>query len=440
MRSNKVVGSVYLIDSLVVLLNIATGGSLLLFILLPLKKATWVYALTIMIDIVYLCVRKRGPFFKEYMKIPGVLVINILLTYNFFNTTFQGDGDFVSILEYFLLSILFTLVLSTISSNIRTENSEVKEATLYIAKGYIWLSMLSIVGVLITFVLLNLGFDYQIPLEANLLNDNQSSGSIYQWSILSTRIYQIAVRVPFFQDYGMLTGLFHEPHILAYNIFPCLILLLGLVKKYTHTVLLLSTGTLFVLFCGSATNVVSLLVCLSVFLLFSFRNHFILVSIGVWIIITGILAYFRYDDTFMIFLTGRMNTNNLSYEASQNLLTYAFTPETFWGTNIFSSSMMWEKAKNEDVGYISFILNILFLFFYIKNVIVLLLSKDPLKKAIGYSSLYFLLHSFKMGMLMYKSSLPLLLVFLQFIILNKYGRISTSGKNIQKRTQSSSRG
>ena len=342
-----------------------------------------------------------------------------------------GSSDFVTHLEYIVLSLLFTLILSSLATRLRNQSLPIDDQVKCLSRGYVWLAMISIVGVLLTFVLLQCGFSHSALIEADILNANIEDGADYVWSFLSVVSQSIAIRVPFFQEYGFLCGLYHEPHILAYNVFPCILYLLGQTNKAFHRIGLILLSIVFVLFCGSTTNLIALLGCLVVWAFLSIRHHPIYVLLGISFIVGIVLWYISYDDTLSLVVINRItDSSNVSSEASRNLLKFAFTPKTLFGTNMFSSSMMWQTINNEDVGYIPFIMNIFFLFFYIRNIVILLFAKEKNSKAVGYASLYFLLHSAKMGMLMYKSYLLLFFVFLQTIIIEHYGRVSTSRKSI----------
>ncbi len=423
----------YLIDMLVVLLNISTGGNLLLYILLSIQKATWVYGITILIDLFYVFSKLSDKTnYTRYIKTPGVIIFNVLLAYNLVNVMIRGNGDFVTHLNYFVLSVLLTLILSCLSAKLDLQQLQISNRIYHLSAGYIWLSMMSVFGVVITFILFLCGFSHFSQFFADILVNNLESGSTYVWSFLSANLLSASVRVPFFQDFGILCGLYHEPHILAYNIFPCIFLLIGLAKKQIHRIMWIAIAILFVFFCGSTTNILALSGCLIVWVLFSFRHHFFLVVLTLSTVVGFFLWYITYDDTFWLIVMGRLlDDSNMSNEASRNLLSFAFTPKTLFGTNFFSSSMMWEQKINEDVGLIPFMMNILFLFFYIRNIFNLLNINDRYAKTVGYASLYYLLHSAKMGMIMYKSCLPLLFVFLQTIIIDYYGRVCTSRKNLQ---------
>ena len=428
--------SIDIVDSVVILLNLASVRCLLPYIVLPFNKATWIMGFAILVDIVYFVVFVKKMPLQRYLHIPAAIIFVVLLFYNFINTLIQGTASFVTGMEYIVLALLFLLIMASVASKITLRHPDIKDVASGFSKGYVWLSMFSIIGVLVTFILLRAGLERSFPIDSPILADNEEKGASYVWTFFSTRmeVFDLTqIRVPFFQDYGILTGLFHEPHVLAINIFPCLILLLGLKSgKLSHGIII-TLMMLFVLFCGSTANILSLLLTLFVFLFLSSKKNLFKVMIGVVVIFFVVMAYVSYDDTLLQFVLGRLDVDNGSQEASRNLLEFAFIPRTLFGTDMFSSSMMEGAQKNEDVGFIPFFMNITFLFFYFKNVIKLILSKDNVAKATGYASLYYIIHSAKNGMLMYRSLMPLFLVFLQFVVIDYYGRIRIAGKMLSPR-------
>ena len=136
------------------------------------------------------------------------------------------------------------------------------------------------------------------------------------------------------------------------------------------------------------------------------------------------------DDTLFLVVSGRLEEENLSQQVSRNLLEFAFTPKTLFGSNIFLSAFAYSGAQtSDDVGFIAFFLNIAFLFLYFRNIFKLLRMKDGIAETVAFASLYYMLHSAKVGMTMYLQTLPILLVFLQTIIIT-YGRNSLARENL----------
>lgn len=431
-KDNHILG--WISDAFIVLLNLAAGrGNYLLFKLLHLQGGVWVVAVVIAIDIMYLLLRNNKKY--DYsLKYSPFWIIFILLIYNLLNVVFHGFGSVAIILENLVLWLLFYLILiRQLSSVLRNTSTDAKFGVTYLARGYMYLTMISVIGVFLTFVALLFGFaGTEVPIETDYMDNNaMESGISYTWTFLSVNLQNTFLRVPFFQDYGILTGLFHEPHILALNVFPCLILLLGIVKTFVSRMLVITSGVLIMLFCGSVTNILVVLGCIVTFYFLKFKHSpFITVMSLMSIALLLVLVIANSDDTFWSFFLDRMDSGNASHEYTEDMLLYTFSPQTFWGTNFLSTSFMSQTRHVEDIGFVPMVLAIIFLFYYFRNIVKLLLSKSNIAIAVGLSSLYLIMHSAKGGLHMFYQTVPELFIILQMFVLNYYGRIGTAKKDL----------
>ena len=114
-----------------------------------------------------------------------------------------------------------------------------------------------------------------------------------------------------------------------------------------------------------------------------------------------------------------------SAEYSTNTLMFAFTPRTIIGTNFFDLSYL-NINDGYDVGFIIFILNIVFLIIFIYRIVYLNFSKNNSMKMISLFALYFLLHSTKLALRNYSLSF---LPFVMFIVTKCYYEIKTRKTN-----------
>lgn len=415
--------TLYLLDTLIVLLNIAGGrGNYLLYGLLHTQKTITIPTFVILVDIAYLFVRQGNiseSFLRSKYNRPIFMVLALLAINPFFS------GSLLAI-EYLIQACLFFLVLCKIGSNspLLSINHQIGR----LSRGYIWLSLISLFGVFLSYILLSTIGIRRIPLAMDYMTANASNGAIYVLSYFSVSIFDPSViRVPIFQDYGILCGLFHEPHIFAYNVFPCLILLLGLSRSYYVRLFVVVSALLAVLFSGSATNVLSVVICVMVYFILRVRVSFWKSMISVAIILVLVLFYISTDTTLYDFVLGRMDSDNRSQQYSLALLQFAFTPRTLLGTGFLDTSFVddfiYNQHTNADVGIIPFTFNLLFVLFFITNMVRLLLRKEKLAFAIGMASLYFICHSAKVGITLVLQTLPIFIVFLQTIALMYYGRI-----------------
>lgn len=422
-----------LIDVLIVLLNIAAGrGNILPYWLFSLPNGNWVMGLTILIDILYILVRLQTLNGFRYLKnLTPFYIMMALMGYNAFNILIHGEfAKFVPVLETLGVEMVFAFILATLIMKMRKANCLKSQGIFSLSKGYLLLSFISIGGVFVSFMLLRMGFSSYEPINAEFMSANIESGATYVRSFFSVNSIGSILRVPFFQDFGMLCGLFHEPHILAYNVFPCLFLAMGLThNRLIIQILLIVSATLIILFTGSTTNLLATAICLLVYFQTTIKRNFITNVLFISVIIGIIYAYVSLDDTLFTIVSGRLDADNHSQQYSISLLEFAFTPKTLMGTNFLSTQYVLKEQSREDVGYIPFVMNIMFILFYCKNIIQLLRSTDSLVYSVGMASLYYILHSAKIGMVMYSFPLIVLLIFLQATALTQNGRINTIEKN-----------
>lgn len=417
----------YFIDSLIILLNIAGArGNYLPYFLFNMDRGIWVDAVIIIIDLIYLAFRmgdllrrKRQPYTTP------VLIAIILVAYNTLNVFISG-GNYIPYFEFLIILTLFSMILSVICSGFRGTPIPLYDQVKQVSRGYIWISMFSILGVVVSFILLEMGFTSYEPVSADFLESNIESGATYCRSFFSINSIDTILRVPFFQDFGILSGLFHEPHIFAYNAFPCLFLLMGLYNKGISKIIWIVLSVLVVLFSGSTTNILSLAICLLVFYFLRVRSNFVLTTFGVILMVAVVYLYIGYDDTLYEFVLGRLETDNNSQTYSRSLLEFAFTPKSFFGTDFLTTSYITSSSQAQDVGFIPFFMNIVFMILYLRNVYLLFKKEDNLCFFIAMSSLYFIIHSLKIGMTMYIHTPYIFLVYLQSLALSYYGRISAA--------------
>ena len=112
------------------------------------------------------------------------------------------------------------------------------------------------------------------------------------------------------------------------------------------------------------------------------------------------------------------------------MLYYLRSHHILFGNNFLSSEAgrdmnIYGSWGSADVGFVPFLLNIGFIITYSINVFRLVFADYKVAKAVGFASLYCLLHSAKSGMVMYIQLTPLFLVFLQYLALKTYGRRKT---------------
>jgi len=423
--------NVYIIDALIVLLNIAAGrGNYLLYWLIPGANIIIIPIIVILVDLFYLTLRfKSQIFLPNWIQLKAALFFVILLIYNFLNVLISSGVFQIYTLELAILSILFVIILHQQSRYIREMSFDLRGRVKYISRGYMWIAFISIYGAILSFFLYALGLVQRVPISVDYMVSNEEARTLYYRVFMSVNYVwedvfgALEIRVPFFQEYGMFVGLFHEPHILALNTFPCIILILGLLTKRIARLFMIISAILVILLTGSTTNVLAVIVCLATFFIIQGRKHFYMSLLGVGVVLSLVTLYIAIDDTFFMFVMDRIDDKGGSGAYSQNLLKFAFTPKSLLGTDFLSTEFgNYGELKGKDIGYIPFVFFLFFLIAYIKNTIKLLLKNDGLSLGVGLASLYYIMHSAKGGMTTFMQTLPLLIIYIQYYILSYYGR------------------
>lgn len=430
----------YYIDALVILLSFAgVRGNALLFKLLGVESQRLVSDLVILVDIAYILANSkrllnnaRSPYLRPVVFFISILVLNV------FNFVISGKGFGVQF-DWLVLFILVIIILRGLAKDYYKTSKELCVG--WLSRGYVWITLISVFGVFIAFALtLALGPDLT-PFDAEfLVTHNEREDVSHYWCYTSMLMQQLfSIRIPFFQENGYLTGLYHEPHIFALNAFPGLLLLLGLTRKRWQDAFVIVSMVLAFLFSGSVTSLMSLTVCLIIFFFLNSKRKLFPTLFASAIIAVGVYIFLQVTDSvYADFVAERLDDSESgSMGYSTSALLFAVTPHSLFGNNILST----EAARNmvqygtmgdADVGFIAFFLNIGFFVSYAINTAKLLFTDNKTAKAVGYASLYCLLHSAKSGMGLYVQLTPMFLVFLQYLALVTYGRRKTVKTIIRK--------
>jgi len=425
MKNNKLL---YIVDSIIVLLNLAGArGYYLLFLLLGLSSQLSVTCLVLLIDFIYIPIRfgfVTLSFPKKKFLLP-VLFFIFVPAINLYNMQIAGKSLGFH-LAIFFLQVCFVFILLGLTKEYLRYNF--KKSSLLVSRGYVWLTLISVIGVIATFALTILFGPQKVPVHADYLEANSDRAFFfYYWSYFSMVLETIDLRVPFFQDYGYMMGLFHEPHVFAYNVFPALFIMLGFAQGWKSNFVIFIIFLSF-LFSASITSLFVLFLCLFLYFLINMRVTIWKTFIGIGLMVVVVNVFLLLSgDVFLDFLKDHITEDSGSRKYSESTLLFAFSPRTLLGSNILSPGEYIDDLRlngvwTSDVGYACFFLNIGFLFSYILNVRRLVLMDEKIAKAVGYASLYFILHSAKIGIMVFITMIPILLVFLQYLTLVTYGR------------------
>lgn len=413
------------IDSLIVLLNLATGqGCVLLFLIIPQfllqGSSLRTYLIVAFVDIIYLLLRFQH---SHNYRLNGFSIFGLvffLLLYNVVNCLRTGE-EYLSPFFYVLQICLFVLILYKLYSEYHSNKADI----LYLlCKGFFCLAVLSVIGMIVSFIMASMGIMLESSLPAmDFLESNQAGGGEYKWLNL-TMLDFAPLRVPFFQEYGMFTGLYHEPHVLTYMVFPFFMLCIAYIKNRFHSIVLLLVSLMIVLLSGSFTNIAVLLACFIIYSATHLKKSFWTIIIISVLVIIPVYYFINSNEVFFLFIESRMDEDNASQGFSLRLLEYMFYPKSLLGTNFFSTKYVEMSNSTADIGWIAFIINSFILFSFVRNIHRLFKAGNREALSVALASLYFILHSAKMGMLLYHQSLFYFLLFIQFVTIQLYGRVN----------------
>lgn len=406
------------VDAIVVFINLANYYTIINNLLFTPKRSVNTVIITVL-NCLFLFFRKRSRF--SIFPHDRVFVIYLLVIFvNIVSSVISGTL-IPGFLPFYAANISFYLILVNLYTEYR-HRSDFQESMRQVFRGYVWFFVLNAASVCIMQVLVNFtGMDpmiNEITDRYDLFASNQEKfGSHYYFPhYLSVVLADSELRIPLFQDKGLLLGFFHEPHSFMFYITPVALFCIFTARNKTLSYSLSAILLLLILSCGSVTNILAILASLTVFFVIRNKKRILLL---VTVIVFAIIGIMALDPDIYAFILYRFTSGSADY--SKTTLDFAFMPRTIMGTNFLDLSYWDHGMLNYDVGYIPFILNLLFLLFFIWGIIRLLLNKDQYLNVLGMISLYFLLHSAKQAMVTY--TIPLL-CFIMFLL--KAGEIEMS--------------
>ena len=230
------------------------------------------------------------------------------------------------------------------------------------------------------------------------------------------------IRLALFYSGGMICGLSHEPHVVAYICMHAFFILYKTISN-KNKIYLSIIYVLFVLITFSATTVISFGVILSLLLLSNFHDREKLFKVFLMFILILALGIYVLHHVDLSFLVGKITSDGGSRDYSIDRLLYVLTPSTILGTTIFTTDI------NGDVGLITCILNIMFYISFVYLVMKLWCSISRYKY-IAFALGYLFLHSMKIVLLIYSYPFVLYMLFVLYAGL----KLSVSEKAYNKMT------
>lgn len=407
----------YILDSFIILLNISNSYSIVPYLLFFQHSRTVNTAIILLINIVYFIVRfNHNKIFSNYSLF---LIYIVICSVNILSSLITETIIFQTVLYPVTNSLFFLIMVNCFNEYMKTECF--KRSLWLVLRGYIWLCLACLVSVILLFILLKVGVNG----ETNLVNDRfdlfrsnvELSGHIYYFPYYTSilLIPKIMLRIPFFTDDGVICGIYYEPHILTFMLFPALFFLFGYFEKRSVKALCFIVWVFIMLLASSATNIVAFSFCL--FLLLLFKRKGILILLPICALFVWIIVNIGLENTDFSFLVEKLSGGDNSRDYSMGTIEYAFSPKSFIGYNFMSTNYINEitNAEKKDVGYLPFFINIVFLLFFILKQVNLFL-KDKFKRYIALGVIYFFIHSMKVAMVSYTLSFLMLMIFVLYAV------------------------
>lgn len=410
---NKISKTFLLIDSLIIMLNLSASYSILPYIVFHQYHRFINSIIIVFIDVIYVYARfhrvyiiKREPLFYIFVVLNLVNLIAAYIT----------DTGWYASLAYLVLNTVFYFVLYNIYINY-SKRIGADDVFRLIFRGYLWLVFIALLSSLSLFTLASLGFNLHtnpVDTDYDLFKTNfEELGSSHFFPYyLGVLVDTFDIRIPFFQEQGIITGLYHEAHIVTFMTFPCLPLILYYIKNNWIRLFLSCCFVLILLLAGSTTNIIAVFGCFLIYILYRFKTNFIK---AVPFLLIIILAFFviisSVDLSLFQFVFDKMDSSSAGY--TQTTLEFAVTPKDIIGTSIYDETEVTSHGNmgNRDVGFLVFFLNIFFLIGCFIYLFKLFRAKSNMKLAYLLFASYFFIHSTKVAMVTYSLTMLTFVVF-----------------------------
>ena len=409
---------IQILDSFLVFLNLSTCYSIIPYLLFHLYNRYYILIILFILNILYIPFRFKNIFLPKGHLLFGLYIvirISCIVSAFFTNTGWSSATVYMfsNVSFYFLLYQLYKEY---------SRYQDLEHCILSLLSGYVFLAGLSVINASLTFSLIKTGVisptTNLVNSMADLFSDNVDRlGQMYYfpYCLSLIELSDTSIRIPFFQDNGVVLGYFHENNSMAFMTFPALFILLYKNKRVVNKLILLALYILVMLICSSVTNIAAIVSCLLLYLLYIIRNNkksFVLVSILIFVFIVLIISFVDLD--IFQFFTNRLDSGSSGY--SQSTILFAFTPRTLIGSSFYNLDYIdWvnPEIRSTDVGFINFALNLIFMGICAVKMFKLFWKKDSFSMALFFFAAYFFIHSTKVAMVSYSLSM---LIFVCFIL------------------------
>jgi len=420
-----------IVDFFVVIINISYPITIIPDLLLFNSKNVFILINLLIINVLF--IKYRGGSLKKIdlnlIKLVNkpilwvLMLIYIVETIKslFLKTTYAFATPLLLFFVFFSFLYFLLIIFKDYSAYVGNE-----KALFEILNYYIIFSIYNVLIVVISFILLKMNL---LSSHANNINNvfsalsnNVSRNENYFFPgflyVLSTSAYGSRLS---FQSFGVFCGLSFEPHLITYLVTPSLFFLSSrqFKKKFT-LVLIISVYLLFLFLTVSATNLIALAIIIPIVLIREIyiskgeKKVFLLVGI-LLIFIIGVLYFLTLAKNIGLYSFFISKWNDGSRQFSLSLLGQAIGARTLLGNDSFFSISGQFINYKLDIGFISEVLNISFVAFFAYYVFKLILKIKKQYFYTGLGLLYFLIHSAKIVFLSYSNLI--LIYFLFFVII-----------------------
>lgn len=403
-------------DSLIVFLNLSASYSIIPYLIFFQDKRQICFLIIFILNFLYMIIR----FPRIRLCHEPLFIIYILMHLVSLVSALQHGEPAYSIVAYLFLNSSFYIILYNLNSIYRKVYNS-KERLWYLVRGYIWLVSICLFSCLSLLSLRLLGFSLRVNrisssvdlFAANIENLYSTYYRPYFLGIVQGQSSEV-VGFAYFKSAGTICGIYHEPHILAQMTFPALFLFLFLFPQKKE--LALFVFFLILLIASSVTNIITVLICCLIYLLWKYRTSFISGLLTSAVVLVVVFLSIRYSDyNIMQFVFDKVEDSG-SMRYSSILLNFAVTPSTILGTSFYDTQMINTLegfSADKDVGYLNFFFNIFYLGVCIYYLLKQFMGKGSMSIALLLFGSYFMLHSAKLAMVTYSLTM---LIFVAFIV------------------------
>lgn len=431
--SNRIIANTLvrsIIDGFVLLLNITYGMSFLKVWLLDIFRFPRYIDITIITFIcyiirfgtkIYLLPSNRAILPKLFL---FICLLDVLQNLFYNDGLVRAFARFVFLINcFFFMEYFYSIYL---------ERKQTKQSLLKATAVFEYYGLYNIIVVCLSVFLISIGLlsaTDNILATNSLTYDNVQNGGTYTFpGYLSIAQLSDEIRVLGAFGIPLMCGLSHEPHVLALFVGPAFFLLLYRFKE--STIRLTVIYSLLFLMLLAATTVTSVLVFSTLFLIeviynviIKGRKFYLLWTLFVFVALFFICSLY-WDTLFEPLVTlverkSQMDNDEGSKGYSLAMINYFFNAKSLFGMGNLPLSGFGYELQNDNIGYVTSFLDLIFIVLFFIHSVKNVLSKDYYKHCIGMSCMYFFFHTSKLGVQTFSFFYVSFFVVILFIVSNR---------------------